>query len=158
MARDGQLPTLAYQALLYPVTDLMPHSASYARVTRDAPLTAATMAYFIGHYTPDAATRTDWRASPLRAASVAGTPPALVLTVTHDPLCDEGQAYAARLSDAGVRVAALHLNDQTHGLLSQGRLVPAADVITGYVASTIGHELHRAAAQAATPVSTPTAA
>jgi acetyl esterase len=107
------------------------------------PLTAATMHWFIDHYTPDAADRLDWRASPLQAASLAGLPSALVLTVAHDPLCDEGRAYARRLDADGVRVATLHLNDQTHGLLSQGKLVPAANTVADYVFGTIGRELHR---------------
>lgn len=146
MARDGSVPPVAFQALIYPAVDLMAESGSYRSVTSNVPLTAATMHYFIGHYTPEVADRLDWRASPMRAASVAGAPPALVITVAHDPLCDEGQAYAQRLEDAGVRVTKLHLNDQMHGLLSQGRLVPIADVVGAYVFSTIGYELHRAAA------------
>ena len=157
VARDApELPALACQALIYPAVDLVADSDSYRRVVADAPLTAGTMHYFIGHYTPDAASRRDWRASPLHAPSLAGLPPALVLTVAHDPLCDEGRAYAQRLDDAGVRVTALHLNDQTHGLLGQGKFVPAADVIGDALFSTIGQVLHRAAARA--PVfSTPAA-
>lgn len=155
VARDAGLPTLAYQALLYPAVDLMADSASYRHMVSGLPLTAATMHYFIGHYTPDAASRQDWRASPLRAPRLDGLPPALVLTVAHDPLCDEGRAYARRLDEAGVRVTALHLNDQTHGLLSQGRFVPAADVVGDTLFATIGHALHRAAGRASafsTPV------
>lgn len=157
VARDQPgLPALACQALVYPAVDLVADSDSYRRVVSDAPLTAATMHYFIGHYTPDAVDRRDWRASPLRAPSLAGLPPAIVLTMAHDPLCDEGRAYAQRLDDAGVRVAALHLNDQTHGLLGQGKFVPAADVIGDALYGTVGQLLHRAAARA--PVfSTPAA-
>jgi acetyl esterase len=128
--------------------DLVADSDSYRRVVSDAPLTAATMHYFIGHYAPNALDRRDWRASPLRAPSLAGLPPAVVLTVAHDPLCDEGRAYAQRLDEAGVRVTALHLNDQTHGLLSQGRFVPAADVVGDTLFAAIGHALHRAAGRA----------
>ena len=148
MGRDGSAPRTVFQTLLYPVLDLTAASDSYRCVTSGVPLTAATMHWFIAHYTPDAAARLDWRASPLLAASLAGAPPALVLTVAHDPLCDEGRAYARRLDLEGVRVAALHCNDQMHGLLGQGKFVPAADVIADYVFGTIGHELHRAAGAA----------
>lgn len=143
MGRDGTVPACRYQALIYPVLDLMADTGSYQNDSSDLPLTAATMRYFINHYTPHAGDRLDWRASPLRADSLAGAPPALVLTVAHDPLCDEGRAYARRLDDEGVRVAALHCNDQTHGLLSQGRLVPAANLIADQVFGLIGFELHR---------------
>ena len=150
------LPALACQALIYPALDLVADSESYRRVVSGVPLTAATMHYFIGHYTPNPRDRHDWRASPLRASSLSGLPPAIVLTVAHDPLCDEGRAYAQRLDEAGVRVTALHLNDQTHGLLGQGKFVPAADVIGDGLYSTLGQLLHRAAARA--PVfSTPAA-
>ena len=154
MARDGSVPGLVLQALLYPVLDLTASSDSYRRVTSGVPLTAATMHYFISHYTPRAEDRLDWRASPLHAPSVADTAPALVLTVAHDPLCDEGRAYAQRLDDAGVRVSAIHCNDQMHGLLTQGRMVPAGDVIADALCLSISQELHRGTAHLS---STPTA-
>jgi len=146
LGRDGTVPAPVYQALIYPALDLTADSASYQTVTADVPLTAATMHYFIGHYTPEAADRLDWRASPLRVESLRGVAPALVMTVAHDPLCDEGRAYAQRLDEAGVRVTVMHYNDHMHGLLGQGRMVPAADVVGDYVFHTVGFELHRTAA------------
>lgn len=145
MGRDGSVPRPAFQALLYPALDLTATSPSWRSVIPGAPLSVATMRWFIEHYTPEPADRLNWCASPLRADSLAGAPPALVLTVAHDPLCDEGRAYAVRLDREGVRVAALHYNDQMHGLLGQGKLVRAANVIADYVFGTIGYELHRAA-------------
>ena len=142
MARDGEAPPLAHQALLYPVVDLTASSESYRRVTSGVPLTAATMHYFIDHYTPSARDRLDWRASPLLADSLAGTAPALVLTVANDPLCDEGRAYAAKLEADGVRVTSLHLADHIHGMLLQGRLVRASNAILDFVGAAIGQALH----------------
>jgi acetyl esterase len=143
MGRDGELAPAAYQLLLYPVVDLTAQSPSYSRVTSGVPLTAATMAYFISHYTPNPADRLDWRASPLRAPQLASTPPALVLTAGNDPLCDEGRAYAQRLEDEGVRVTALHLNDQLHGLLTQGNFVRAGHFAMDYIGAVLGDALHR---------------
>ena len=79
----------------------------------------------------------------LLAKSLAGTPPALVLTVAHDPLCDEGVAYARRLEDDGVRVTALHLSDHMHGMLMHGKLVQAGNVMLDFVGAAIGDALHR---------------
>lgn len=146
MARDGTVPPVAYQALIYPVLDLTAGSASYRRVTADVPLTDETMHWFIGHYTPQASQRLDWRASPLRASSLKGVAPAAVLTVAHDPLCDEGREYAQRLDEEGVRVTSLHLNDQFHGLLGQGRFIPMANLATGFIADVLALELGRALA------------
>jgi len=152
MARDGTVPPLVHQMLLYPALDLTASSDSYRRITSGVPLSATTMAYFIDHYTPDAEDRLDWRASPLRAASLAGVAPALILTVAHDPLCDEGQAYARRLDQAGVRVAHIHCNDQMHGVLSQGRMVAAGDALADGLCRMLAHELHRPAATDVSPL------
>ena len=151
MGRDGTVPPPVFQALIYPVLDLTASSASYQRVSADFPLTAQTMHYFIAHYTPHAADRTDWRASPLLADQLEGLAPALVMTVGHDPLCDEGQAYARRLDATGVRVTALHCNDQMHGLLSQGRLIPAANVLADQIFSAVAFALHHAAGRCGPP-------
>ena len=127
MGRDGTGPMPVFQLLFYPAVDLAMTSDSYGLITEGVPLTAATMRYFVEHYAPEAWQRQDWRASPLRAASLAGTPPALVVTTGHDPLCAEGRAYAQRLETEGVRVTALHLSDQVHGLLTMGRVISAGD-------------------------------
>jgi len=141
MGRDGTAPRTVFQALLYPVTDLTAGSGSYRRVT-GMPLTGATMHWFMDHYIPERAARRDWRASPLLVGSVAGTPPALVLTVGNDPLCDEGRAYAQRLEDEGVRVTALHLGDHLHGMLLHGKLIRASNRMVDFVGATIGAALH----------------
>lgn len=127
LGRDGAVPAPMFQLLLYPATDFAMDTPSYARVTEGVPLTATTMQWFADHYAPDPAQRSDWRTSPSRAERLAGTAPAFVLTVGHDPLADEGQAYAQRLEAEGVRVTALHLSDHVHGLLTMGRVIGAAD-------------------------------
>lgn len=151
LSRNGELPPLIHQTLIYPVLDLTAGSDSYRRITHGLPLTAATMHYFINHYTPSAADRLDWRASPLHADSLAGVAPALVMTVAHDPLCDEGLAYAKRLDEAGVRVTAIHCNDHMHGVLSQGQMIPAADVLTDNICRLLSHALHCNDSQVSSP-------
>jgi acetyl esterase len=145
MGRDGSAPATMFQVLIYPVVDLTAASDSYRRVTSGVPLTAATMHWFIDHYTPDARDRRDWRASPLLVESLKGAPPALVVTVANDPLCDEGRAYARRLEEDGVRVTALHVSDHIHGMMMQGRLVRASGVMVDVVGALVGHALHQGA-------------
>lgn len=125
MARDGDLPPLVFQLLVYPATDMAMTHASYQRITDGVPLTSKTMSWFIDHYMRSPNDRNDWRASPLRAANLAGTAQALVLTASYDPLCDEGIAYAQRLEREGVRVIHLHFSDQLHGFVGQGRIIRA---------------------------------
>lgn len=137
MARDGTVPPVMHQVLLYPVTDLRMTGDSYERVTSGVPLTANAMQYFIGHYAPRPADRNDWRASPMLATTLEDTAPALVLTCGHDPLCTEGQLYADRLEREGVPVAILHLSDQAHGILNLGKAIGAATVVLDFVAATL---------------------
>jgi len=127
MARDGTLPPIAFQLLIYPATDMMMTTVSSQTVKEGVPLTSAIMRWFIDHYMRDTADTRDWRASPLRATDLAGTAQALVLTCSYDPLRDEGIAYAQRLEREGVRVIHLHYSDQVHGFMSMGRIIRAAD-------------------------------
>jgi acetyl esterase len=137
MGRDGSVPRCMYQMLFYPAVDLTMSGDSYERVTEGVPLTADAMRYFIGHYAPSKADRADWRASPLRAASLEGAPPALVLTCGHDPLCSEGQLYAARLEREGVPVTLLHLGDQAHGILNMDKAIGAVSGVLDFAAATL---------------------
>lgn len=137
MGRDGAVPAPGFQMLLYPVTDLAANTQSYLRCIEGYPLTSATMRWFIDHYAPEAAQRIDWRGSPARAASLAGLPPAFVMTCGHDPLADEGIAYAKRLDEEGVCVTHLHVADQMHAYLTMGRFIPASDLTLRQAAAAL---------------------
>ena len=138
-AAQGGLPRLAYQLLIYPVVDLAMTYGSYQRVTEGVLLTASSMRWFIDLYLNNPGERTDWRGSPMRAPDLSATPPAFVVTVAHDPLCDEGIAYARRLEQEGVRVTHLHLSDQIHGFLTMGKIVRAS----GLLADAMGASLRK---------------
>ncbi len=131
MGRDETAPASVGQVLLYPAVDMVMRGESYGSTTGGMTITPATMRYFIDHYLPNPTDRADWRASPLGAASLRGAPPALVLTCGHDPLRDEGRLYAERLEREGVPVTALHLSDQTHGMLTMSK---AINVVPGTLA------------------------
>ena len=141
MARDGDLPAVAFQLLVYPVTDLGMTHDWYKRVTEGVPLTSRTMDWFIDHYLPGSKDRVDWRASPLRAPDLSGVAPALVLTASYDPLCDEGVAYAERLEREGVRVIHLHFSDQLHGFVGQGRIIRAGTMALEMMAAALKRAL-----------------
>ena len=127
MARDGTLPKLGFQLLIYPATDMGLSTPSYARVVDTMPLTAATMVWFRDYYVREAKDIADWRASPLRAANHKEVAPAYILTVHYDPLCDEGRDYGAALERAGVAVQYQHIADQFHGFITMGKLIRACD-------------------------------
>ena len=123
-ARDTGL-TLRAQILLYPVTDNGDEHASYARNGAGYGLTAEGMRWYRAHYLGAADPR-DWRASPLRADRLEGSPPAFLLSCGFDPLCDEAIAYGTRLRDAGVAVRHSHYEDQIHGFLTRAAVIGEA--------------------------------
>ncbi len=125
-ARDHGGPRIAWQMLLYPATDMAMDSGSHRSHGEGHGLTTASMRWFGDHYLNHADEAADWRASPLRAASVVGLPPAYVLTASHDPLRDEGEAYARRLVEAGIPVCQWRVPGQIHGFLPQGKLMAAS--------------------------------
>jgi len=126
LARDGGGPGIAFQLLLYPVTDLHGDSASYRESGQGYFLTESLMKWFAGNYIRNESDKDDWRASPLLAPSLAGLPPAHVVVCGFDPLRDEGMAYADRLSAAGVPVTFENIEDQIHGFLLMEGAIPGA--------------------------------
>ena len=139
-------PTITQQVLIYPVTDADVDNASYTDPANALMLTREAMIWFWDHYAPDPASRRNPDASPLRAADVSGLPPAVVLTAEHDVLRDEGEAYAAKLSAAGVPVTLHRFPGQMHGFFTMVNVLPGAADGLQYVAEQIA--AHRAAAPA----------
>jgi acetyl esterase len=117
--RNRGLRPAAFQLLIYPVTDLAGKTESYRTFSTGFSLTERNMDWYADQYVPDPGRRDDPRVSPLRAASLAGLPPAYVATALADPLRDEGEAYARRLAEAGVRVA-LQRHPLIHGFVNIG--------------------------------------
>jgi acetyl esterase len=105
-SRDRGGPPIAFQALVYPVTDADLDNASYTAEENQLMLSRDSMVWFWDHYLPDVERRSETDASPLRATDFAGLPPAIVLTAEYDVLRDEGERYAHRLMEAGVTVTA----------------------------------------------------
>jgi acetyl esterase len=127
-ARDSSGPSLAMQLLVYPVTDHDVDRPSYHKYDgREFIINRGDMVWFWDHYAPDVAARSNPYASPLRATDLSGLPPALVITAEHDPLRDEGFAYADRLRAAKVPVAHRHYASQIHGFFTFVNVIDDAD-------------------------------
>jgi len=93
---------LAFQFLLCPITDFAADSPSRRAFGHGYLVDHETLAHDLKYYLPSHIERADPRVSPLRALSVAGLPPTAVHTAEFDPLRDEGQAYAEKLTAAGI--------------------------------------------------------
>jgi acetyl esterase len=118
---------IAFQLLIYPATDQRCGFSSHERNGEGYLLTKDAIRYFRACYLPDERDWDDWRASPLRAASHAGLPPAFVLSAGYDPLLDEGRAYAERLAKAGVELAYREHGDMIHGFVLFGGALDSAN-------------------------------
>jgi acetyl esterase len=123
MARDREGPSLALQSLLYPITDRDLSTPSYLKYSDGYLLTRDGMAWFWNHYLPEGVSPDNPYISPLRARDLRGLPPALVITAECDPLCDEGNAYARRLEEAGVSVTLSCYPGMIHGFVRRNRLL-----------------------------------
>jgi acetyl esterase len=126
MARDRNGPLPRFQLLVYPITDADFESASYRENAEGYLLERATMQWFWDHYIPGKEKRSDAYAAPLRAPSLEGLPPALVITAEFDPLRDEGEAYAGRLKRAGVPTTLSRYDGMIHGFIAMSALVGGA--------------------------------
>jgi len=126
MARDGQLPAVRLQALLYPVLDCTLSQPSHALDVDGLLVSGPAMVWFRDHYLGTEAERRDWRASPLLAERLAGVAPCVLVTAGGDPLCDEGRAYASRLGQEGVRLTFEHWPGQLHGFFTANPAAPTA--------------------------------
>jgi len=123
MARDRRGPKLALQALLYPVVDCDIETRSYHEYAEGYLLSRDAMAWFWRLYLNGDDHAREAYVSPLRAGDLGRLPPAIVITAEYDPLCDEGDAYAARLAAAGVEVAHTRYPGMVHGFIRRMNLL-----------------------------------
>jgi len=130
LAREHGDPVLALQVLICPAVDFAGRWRSRAEFPAGGPLSSADLAWVTGHYPGGHLDLADPRLSPLRASDLSGLPPAIVVTAGHDPLRDEGQAYATALSQAGVPVLDCRNDTMAHGFLwMAGAADTAAEVL-----------------------------
>lgn len=117
MARDKGTPKICFQLLIYPAVDGSLNTESMRSFTEFF-LTPDLVSYFWAHYVRTNEDRDNPLASPTKAASLKGLPPALIITAEFDPLRDEGEAYAEKLKAAGVPVAMKRYDGMIHGFFT----------------------------------------
>ena len=125
MARDAGHTNLKLQVLIYPVTDYSLGSDSYNRFGEGyGVLTSGAMRWFYQHYLRSPEDADDWRASPIKAKSLANLPSTLIIASQCDVLCDEGADYADALRAAGTVVERKEYAGMIHGFFG---MTPAID-------------------------------
>jgi acetyl esterase len=126
LARERGLPLPAIQLLIYPVTETAGTAESRRTFAEGFLLTRGDMDWFEERYLPPGVNREDPRVALLNAADLAGLPPAYVAVAGFDPLRDEGEAYAGRLREAGVRVALRRHPGLVHSYANLTAICPTA--------------------------------
>jgi len=149
MSKDRNGPTITYQVLLNPATDASVDTPSHYEYGTGRFLSRAFMKYAWDQYAPDAKTRDNPYVSPLRASidQLKGLPPALIITAENDPLRDEGEAYAQKLKEAGVKVDAVRYNGTIHDfvLLNALRRLPSTEGAIAQISNGLRQHLVPAA-------------
>jgi acetyl esterase len=128
LSRERGGPDIRFQLLFYPVTDASFDTASYHQFAEGYHLRRDAMMWFWDQYTSNPGERNQITASPLRASTeqLKGLPPALIITAEADVLRDEGEAYANKLRQAGVRVTAVRFQGTIHDFVMLNALAHTA--------------------------------
>ncbi|MGB8232837.1 MAG: alpha/beta hydrolase, partial [Methanobacterium sp.] len=116
MAKERGGPDILFQLLFYPVTDANFDTGSYKKFANDHWLSLDAMKWYWDNYLPDKEKRKEPTASPLQASvdRLKDLPPAMVINGEFDVLRDEGEAYAHKLNEAGVKVTAVRYLGTIH--------------------------------------------
>ncbi len=145
--RPTALPDL--QVLLYANTDLTGACPSMRENATGFGLTAEDVRTFSRFWMPNESRWADPAVSPLHAPDLTGLPPALIVTAEYDPLRDEGEEYARRLTGAGVEVTLRRQPGLIHNFLMLDELSPASAAAADRIAADIHDRLRRYASPAA---------
>ena len=139
VAEGSPVPTC--QVLIYPAVDFSLDTASHREMVEGHVIPRERVLWYMEQYLRSDADKNDLRASPLRAASLKGQPPAMILTAGFDPLRDEGRAYADRLREAGVDVVYREYPGQIHAFVSLTKAIPQGMVATLEIADYLRRRL-----------------
>ncbi len=141
LAAGGGTPVPTCQVLIYPAVDFSTETDSHRELVDGHVIPRDRIMWYGEQYLRSEADKADLRASPLRAPSLAGQPPALIVTAGFDPLRDEGRAYGDRLREAGVDVVYREYPGQIHAFVSLTKAIPQGLACTLEVAEYLRKRL-----------------
>lgn len=124
-ARHNNGPRFVFQLLVYPTTEYAVERPSWVENAEAPMLCTKDVVWFWDQYLASDSDRTDPRATPSNAESLADLPPAFVITAEYDPIRDDGEAYGQALADAGVPVTVTRYPGVFHGFFSMPMLARA---------------------------------
>lgn len=125
-ARAAGAAMPALQLLLCPITDFAAATGSRRDFAQGYLVDQTMIEADLSHYLPPGIDPGDPRISPLRLATLAGLPPALIHTAEYDPFRDEGAAFVGRLQSVGVSVTFTCNAGLPHLFYAMSAAIPAA--------------------------------
>ncbi len=144
VALESDVP-LRCLVLIYPATDATQKHQSQDENANGPILTKATVKWFLGHYLANGAIQSDPRVSPHFApdASLTKLPSTLVITAEFDPLRDEGEAFASRISSLGVPTSSVRYRGQIHDFLRYSQFLDDAHSARTLIGATLSRALQK---------------
>lgn len=128
MARERQWPSIKHQLLVYPNTDYQADTPSMRDISDEYFFNPASVRWYWGLYLATPADGASPLASPLRADDLTGLPAATVITAEYDPLRDEGELYAEKLTKAGVPAEVIRYDGMIHGFFTMAGVLDTARI------------------------------
>ncbi len=137
MARDRGVSPPVFQLLVYPVIARDFDTGSYRQNGEGYGITRDSMKWYWDLYLTEDADASNPYAAPLLANDLSGLPPALVITAEFDPLCDEGEAYAQCLQEAGVAVTYSRYDGMIHGFFGMPAFIDRGRIAVGEASAAL---------------------
>jgi acetyl esterase len=141
LTASGATPVPTCQVLIYPAVDFSFETDSHRDLADGHVIPRDRVLWYGEQYLRDDKDKADLRASPLRAPSLAGQPPTLIVTGGFDPLRDEGKAYGDRLREVGVDVVYREYPGQIHAFVSLTKAIPQGMTATLEIAEYLRRRL-----------------
>ena len=141
LGASAGVPAPTCQVLIYPAVDFSLETSSHRELADGHVIPRDRILWYMEQYLKSDADKSDLRASPLRAPSLEGQPPAMIVTAGFDPLRDEGRAYGDRLREAGVDVVYREYPGQIHAFVSLTKAIPQGMACTLEIAQYLRQRL-----------------
>jgi acetyl esterase/lipase len=141
LGASAGVPAPTCQVLIYPAVDFSLETSSHRELADGHVIPRDRILWYMEQYLKSDEDKSDLRASPLRAPSLEGQPPAMIVTAGFDPLRDEGRAYGDRLREAGVDVAYREYPGQIHAFVSLTKAIPQGMACTLEIAQYLRQHL-----------------
>jgi acetyl esterase len=141
-ARDENV-ALTYQLLVYPCLDRDFTTKSYIDAATDYGLTTQAMEWFWDQYLQGSQHDNNPYAVPMRAKSLAGVAPSIVITAQYDPLVSDSENYCAKLEKDGAQVIYKEFPGMIHGFFANVGATPSAHLSLDFAAQEITERTKR---------------